>query len=217
MRRPLPPCRESFISGPLLMGGEISAAEGDTSDDEDMTSTDTTIDYKVRLFLHLYSNFRYNSFGSTCICSYLNVGTNVSQSASPSKLNFRFVGSPIVLHWEGHNSSIRSAIEVNEHLMESLFDKLSNISGLTSISHWQGLQIIETFYHYFVSGVTASSRACYSHLGPRPKLEHVPRRWRTHKRCTTRSLAWLGLGVTRYALRLISLHYGMGFIYSIYS
>jgi hypothetical protein len=85
--------------------------------DEDMTPTDMTIDYKVRSFLHLHSNFRYNSLGSTCTCRYLNVGTNVSQSASPSKLNFRFVGSPIVLHWKGHNSSIQSAIEVNEHLM----------------------------------------------------------------------------------------------------
>jgi hypothetical protein len=84
-----------------------------------MTPTDTTIDYKVRLFLHLYSNLGYNSLGSTCICRYLNVGTNVSQSVSLSKLNFRFIGSPIVLHWEGHNSSIRSAIEVNEHLMEA--------------------------------------------------------------------------------------------------
>jgi ribosomal protein L34E len=107
----------------------------------------------------------------------------VSQSASPSKLNFRFVGSPIVLHWEGHNSSIRSAIEVNEHLVESLFDNLLNRSGPTSISYWQGLQIIETFCRYFLSGATASSRACYSHLGPRPKLEHAPRRWRTPKRC----------------------------------
>jgi hypothetical protein len=93
-------------------------------DDKDMTPTDTTIDYKVRSFLHLYSNFWYNSLGSICICRYLNVGTNVSQSISPSKLNFRFVGSPIVLHWEDHKSSIRSAIDVNEHLMESLFDKL---------------------------------------------------------------------------------------------
>jgi hypothetical protein len=114
-----------------------------------MTPLDTTIDYKVRSFLHLHSNFGYNSLGSTCTCYYLNVGTNVSQSTSPSKLNFQFVGSPIVLHWEGHNSSIRSAIEVNEHLMESLFDKLSNRSCSTSISHWQGLQIIETFCCYF--------------------------------------------------------------------
>jgi hypothetical protein len=118
-------------------------------DDEDMTPTDTTIDYKVCLFLHLYSNFGYNSLSSTCTCHYLNIGTNVSQSASPSKLNFRFVGSPIVLHWEGHNSSIRSAIEVNEHLMKRLFDKLSNRFGPTSISHWQGLKIIETFWRYF--------------------------------------------------------------------
>jgi hypothetical protein len=114
-----------------------------------MTPSDTTIDYKVRSFLHLHSNFGYNSLGSTCTCRYLNVDTNVSQSASPSKLNFRFVGSPIVLHWEAHNSSIRSAIEVNEHLMERLFDKLSNRSGPTSISHWQGLEIIETFRCYF--------------------------------------------------------------------
>jgi hypothetical protein len=114
-----------------------------------MTPLDTIIDYKVRLFLYLHSNFGYNLFGSTCTCRYLNVGTNVSQSASPSKLNFQFVNSPIVPHWEGHNSSIRSAIEVNEHLMEILFDKLSNRSGPTSISHWQGLQIIETFCHHF--------------------------------------------------------------------
>jgi hypothetical protein len=117
--------------------------------DEDMTPSDTTIDYKVCSFLYLHSNFGYNSLGSTCICHYLNVGTNVSQSVSPSKLNFRFVSNPIVLHWEGHNSSIRSAIEVNEHLIESLFDKISNRSGSTSISHWQDLQIIETFCRYF--------------------------------------------------------------------
>jgi hypothetical protein len=114
-----------------------------------MTPSDTIIDYKVCSFQPLHSNFGYNSLGSTCICHYLNVGTNVSQSGSPLKLNFRFVGSPIVLHWEGHNSSIRSAIEVNRHLMESLFDKFSNKSGPTSISHRQGLQIIETFCHYF--------------------------------------------------------------------
>jgi hypothetical protein len=110
----------------------------------DMTPTDTTIDYKVRSFLHLYSNFEYNLLGSTCTCHYLNVGINVSQSASPSKLNFQFVGSPILLYWEGYNSSIQSAIKVNEHLME-----LSNRSSPTSISHWQDLPIIETFCRYF--------------------------------------------------------------------
>jgi hypothetical protein len=114
-----------------------------------MTPSDTTINYKMRSFLYLHSNFGYNSLGSTCTCRYLNVGTNVSQSVSPLKLNFRFVGNPIVLHWEGHNSSIRSVIEVNEHLMESLFDNLSNRSGPTSISYCQGHQIIETFYRYF--------------------------------------------------------------------
>jgi hypothetical protein len=146
-----------------------------------MTPTDTTIDYKVRSFLHLHSNFGYNSLGSRCTYRYLNVDTNVSQSISPSKLNFRFVGSSTVLHWEGN----RSAIEVNEHLMESLFDKPLNRSGIISISYWQGLQIIETFYHYFYR------EACYSHLGPRSKLEHAPRRWRAPKRCprTSSSLA----------------------------
>jgi hypothetical protein len=63
-----------------------------------MTPLDTAINYKVHSFLYLHSNFGYNSLSSTCTCHYLNVGTNVSQSASPSKLNFRFVGSPIVLH-----------------------------------------------------------------------------------------------------------------------
>jgi hypothetical protein len=114
-----------------------------------MTPSDTTIIYKVSSFLYLHSNFWYNSLGSTCTCRYLNVGTNVSQRASSSKLNFRFVGSPTVLHWEGHNSSIRSAIVVNEHLMESLFDELSNRSSLISISHQQGLQIIKIFCRYF--------------------------------------------------------------------
>jgi hypothetical protein len=69
--------------------------------DEHMTPTDTTIDYKVRSFLYLHSDFGYNSLGSICTCRYLNVGTNMSQSASSSKLNFRFVGSPAVLHCEG--------------------------------------------------------------------------------------------------------------------
>jgi hypothetical protein len=53
--------------------------------DEDMTPSNTTIDYKVRSFIYLHSDFGYNSFGSTCTCRYLNVGKNMSQSASPSK------------------------------------------------------------------------------------------------------------------------------------
>jgi hypothetical protein len=80
-----------------------------------MTPLDANIDYKVSLFLYLHSDFWYNSLGSICTCHYLYVGTNVSQHASSSKLNHRFVGSPTMLHWEGHNSSIRSAIEVNKH------------------------------------------------------------------------------------------------------
>ena len=56
--------------------------------DEDMTPSDMTIDYKVSSFLHLYSDFWYNSLGSTFICHYLLIGTNMSQSTSPSKLNF---------------------------------------------------------------------------------------------------------------------------------
>jgi hypothetical protein len=117
--------------------------------DEDMTPSDTTIDYKVRSFLYLYSDFGYISLGSICTCHYLNVGTDMSQSVSPSKLNFRFVGSPTMLHCEGHNSSIRSAIEVNEHLMERLFDKLSNRSSPTLISCQPGLQIIVTICRCF--------------------------------------------------------------------
>jgi hypothetical protein len=41
----------------------------------------------------------------------------------------------------------------------------------------------------FLSGATASSRDCYSHLGPRPKLEHAPRRWRTPKTCPRTSFS----------------------------
>jgi hypothetical protein len=152
---------------------------------------DTTINYKVRLFPYLYSNFGYTSFGSRCTCRYLNVGTNVSQSASPSKLNFQFAGSPIVLHWEGHYSFIRSAIEVNEHLMESLFDNLSNRSSPTSYITLSRSPNYRDILLLFLSGAMASSQACYSHLGPRPKVEHAPRRWRTSKRYpgTSSSLA----------------------------
>ena len=66
-----------------------------------------------------------------------------SWSASSSKSNIRYVGSPTMLHCEGHNSSILGTTEVNEHLMERLFDKLSNRSGPTSISHRQDLEIIK--------------------------------------------------------------------------
>jgi len=68
-----------------------------------------------------------------------------SWNASSSKSNIQFVGSTIVLPWEGHNSSIWSVIEVNEHLIESLFDKVSNKPGPMSISCRQGLRIINTY------------------------------------------------------------------------
>ena len=78
-------------------------------DDEDMKPMDMTmiVKHKVSSFLYLYNNFGYNSLGSTCTCQSLIVGPNV-------KLNFRFAGRPIVNHCEGHNSVIRSTIEVHE-------------------------------------------------------------------------------------------------------
>ena len=69
--------------------------------DEDMTSSNMTIDYKVSSFQHVHGNFWYTSLGSTCVCHYLIVGTNASQSAIPSKLNIWFAGRPTILHWEG--------------------------------------------------------------------------------------------------------------------
>ena len=52
--------------------------------DEDMTPLDMTVDYKMSMFLLLYSDFLYSLLGSTCTCHYLLVGTHVSQSASLS-------------------------------------------------------------------------------------------------------------------------------------
>jgi hypothetical protein len=60
----------------------VCCQEGEN--DEDMTPLNMTIVYKVSSFLHLHSDFWYNSLGSTCTCRYLNVGTNVSQRASSS-------------------------------------------------------------------------------------------------------------------------------------
>ena len=110
--------------------------------DKDMTPSDTTIDYMVSSLLPLHSDLWYNSLGSTCTCHYLIVGTNV-------KLNFQFVGRPIVNHCGGHNSVIRSAIEVHELLMEILFDNLSNRSGSILVSRQKVLQFIKTFCRCF--------------------------------------------------------------------
>jgi hypothetical protein len=54
-------------------------------------------------------------------------------------IDYKYVGSPIVLYWEDHNLSIRSEIKDNEYLMERIFYKISNESSLTSISCRQGL------------------------------------------------------------------------------
>ena len=107
-----------------------------------MTPSDTTIDYMVNSLLPLHCDLWYNSLGSTCTCHYLIVGTNV-------KLNFQFVGRPIVNHCGGHNSVIRSAIEVHELLMEILFDNLSNRSGSILVSRQKVLQFIKTFCRCF--------------------------------------------------------------------
>ena len=98
----------------------VCCQEGE--DDEDMSTMDMTmiVKYKMSSFQHLHSNFWYNSLGSTCTCPYLIEGPIVFQSASSSKLNFRFVGRLIVNHCECHDSVIRSAIEVHEIFMESL-------------------------------------------------------------------------------------------------
>ena len=45
---------------------------------------DMTVDYKVSSFLLLHIDFWYNSLGSTCMCPYLLVDTNVSQSVHQS-------------------------------------------------------------------------------------------------------------------------------------
>ena len=85
-----------------------------------------------------------------------------------SKLNFRYVGSLIVLYWEGHNSSIRNEIEVNEHLIESLFDKLSNRSSSTSISHRLGFQIVIIFYRCFCQELLYHHGHVFYPLDPSP-------------------------------------------------
>jgi hypothetical protein len=130
--------------------------------DEDMTHSDITIDYKVSSFIYLYSDFWYNSLGSTCICHYLIVDSNMSQSASPSKLNYQFIGSLIVLYWKDHNSCIWSEIVVNEYLIETLFDKLSNISPASPPNHHDILSL-------FLPRATSSLWTCFSSLGPWPK------------------------------------------------
>jgi hypothetical protein len=133
-----------------------------------MTPSDTTIDYKVNSLLSLYCDLWYNSLGSTCTCHYLIVGTNV-------KLNFRFIGRPIVHLCEGHNSVIRSAIEVHELLLIRFQIDLVPSQYLVG-------KVFKSSRHSTV--VSAGSYIVVmgnSSLGSWPKLEHPQRRWETHQ------------------------------------
>jgi hypothetical protein len=81
---------------------------------------------------------------STCTCHYLHVGTNVSQSADPSKLYIRFTGSTTLVHWEGHNSFIRSEFEADETRWKAYLISFQ-IDLVWPQDHcWQGLQTIST-------------------------------------------------------------------------
>ena len=84
------------------------------------------------------------------------------------KVELWFVGRLMVNHYEHHNSVIRSAIEVHELLMESLFDKHSNKSSPTSISRRQGLQIIKTFHHCFCRELRRCHGPNIHHWDPDP-------------------------------------------------
>lgn len=59
-----------------------------------MTSSDTSIDYKVSLFLHLHNVFLYNSLGFKCICHYFLVGTNVSLKCRHRLVVHKWDGDP---------------------------------------------------------------------------------------------------------------------------
>ena len=108
-----------------------------------MTPSDTIIEYKVSSFLCLHNYISKNlllpnvdtfnvlrnkgdddvNLGKTLFVAsttdgmWIHHAQDRSSSANSSKPNIRFAGSPILLHWEGHNSSIRSVIEVQEYLM----------------------------------------------------------------------------------------------------
>ncbi|KAG0525046.1 hypothetical protein BDA96_06G021800 [Sorghum bicolor] len=92
-----------------------------------------------------------------------------------------FIWKAITHPSEGHNSSIQSAIEVNEYLMESLFSKISNRIDITSISHQQDLQIIKTRadisieYYDIVVGLAINHRWDLGPSGstPQPCGEHL--------------------------------------------
>jgi hypothetical protein len=78
----------------------------------------------------------YRSLTKSLFISNLTEDWENDEDMIPSvmTIDYKYVGSPIVLYWEDHNLSIRSEIKVNEHLMESRFYKISNESSLTSVS-----------------------------------------------------------------------------------
>lgn len=100
---------------------------------------------------------------STSYRTWMRHAKDRSWSARPWKVNSQFVESPTVTHCEGHNTFIRSMIEVHEYLIESLFDKLSNEPGLTFISCPKGLQKYHNKMSLFSIG---GCIAVYQALGP---------------------------------------------------
>ena len=104
-----------------------------------------------------------------------------SQSANPSKLNVWFVGSLTLLHFEGHNSFIRNAIEANEYMMEILFDNLSNgfillqyHVGKASKSSRHAVVVSAECYDIVMSllftlGILAQVGACLNHVENTPR------------------------------------------------
>ena len=142
---------------------------------------------KVSSFLSLHSDISKNdddyanmhktlSMLSTTDGTWICHALDRPWSPRPSKLNIRFVSSLTVFYFEGHNSSIQSAIDVHDHLMESLFDMLSNKSDLTSISCRQGLQIIKICCYKFC-------RVLRCRCGPVNRLWDPSPSGSTHEQC----------------------------------
>ena len=97
----------------------------------------------------------------------------MSQSASPLKLNSQFVGRPILLHWEGHNSSIRSAIDLWKACLISFqIDLVPLQYHIVKVSKSSRLAVIVSARSYivdmgllFILGVLAQVRACSKDMG----------------------------------------------------
>ena len=81
---------------------------------------DTTmiVNHKVSLLLIFYSDFWHNSLSFTCICHYLLVGANISQSESPSKLLSHCHG--LVIHNWNSGPSLSTPHQDGEHIKKVL-------------------------------------------------------------------------------------------------